>query len=208
MTWQKEVSLLRSLKGSAASICLAMLEAKRPLTPRDLAMVTGYSAPTISNGLALLELKELASKEADGWSLTATTYNLFAVAPGERLAQKLFAPSSSSSFTNTTMLSNDEEKKKEEAGKIKVLALLMAAGVGRHSQKMKELLAADLALDYVKAHCAYRDGVIARGEEYPVGWLITKLLSGDPAPALFVCRCGRCADCLERIYQQYPQIKR
>lgn len=59
---------------------------------------------------------------------------------------------------------------------------LMDAGIGGRSQKLREILSLNLDLDFVKGHIAAREAALKNEEEYPVNWLITKLLDGDPVP--------------------------
>lgn len=81
-------------------------------------------------------------------------------------------PSSSSS-------SKKEEKKKEEkkAADRKIYDLIRAAGISPRSPKGREIIAAGLQPEYVAAHVT-----AWQAEGKPVGWLITRLLAGDPPP--------------------------
>jgi hypothetical protein len=76
----------------------------------------------------------------------------------------------------------------------KILAYWLVKGeIGRKTPKMRELLAADLDLETVKAHVlerlAWQAGLIGEGSSYSAGLLITKLLGGDPPPPM---RCEKC----------------
>lgn len=109
-----------------------------------------------------------------------------------------FLPSSSSCSVNDLNREREEEDGETRNfsdfdGELK--KLLLQAGIGRYSRKLQELLNAGLDLEYVRAHIAARERAIEQGDDYPIGWLITKLLDGDPAP---VCRCGHCQECHNR----------
>lgn len=64
---------------------------------------------------------------------------------------------------------------------------LQRAGVGEKSRKYRELLAADLDWRTVRAHALER---LAQPDDLSVGLFITRLLDGDPPPA--VDRCPEC----------------
>lgn len=113
-------------------------------------------------------------------------------------------PSSSSSLHSNQHLAGNEEEEEEprESRKIsgfpprttraQIRQCLIDAGVGGRSQKLHEILNLDLDLDFVKSHIAARKTKLDNGDEYPVNWLITKLLDGDPVP---VVRLTACPDC-------------
>lgn len=83
---------------------------------------------------------------------------------------------SSSSLGYTKGKSEEERKKKPEIQKnLELVRLLVSAGVGSRSQKMDEILDLELDVAYVAAHCE-------AAKDEPVSYLITRLLSGDPAP--------------------------
>lgn len=108
-----------------------------------------------------------------------------------------FLPSSSSSIhTNTDLAGNEGEEEERSSGqsrknsgfpprtaKARIRKCLIDAGIGSRSQKLQEILDLDLELDFVKGHVTAREAALESGEEYPVNWLITKLLDGDPVPA-------------------------
>lgn len=107
-------------------------------------------------------------------------------------------PSSSSSYS---YVFKEEKEEKEEAGQNRkiygfpggsdlspeqtaVRRMLIGAGVGANSQKMRELVALDCEPDFVADHIhAWK----VRRE--PVSWLITRLLAGEAPP---VCKCHDC----------------
>jgi hypothetical protein len=221
------------LKGASAACLLVLQHADEPLSAKDLGLITGYSAATVEHGLALLEARQLVARTVQGFSALQATElhairqqsNRFsALDPphpdgGDELAKnffpakKIFLPSSSSS-TQDDLLSVEEEEE-EAASRQEILRLLAKAGIGHKSRKAQEIAQAGLAVDYVQAHVDAHQAAVARGERYPAGWLINKLLSGDPAPAppppptASGCTCGQCAECrLQRIYAKYPHIKR
>lgn len=202
------VSLIRSLKGAPASIIMALVFCGHALTNGQLEKYTGYSDKPIARGLALLESLGFAQYNgfANGWSLTATAHKQLPLFNDDQLddggqmddgghrrnnSGSGNIPTSSSSSSDTY-----EEEKKSTDEWLRQLAasspvdnsvdnvrsLLIAAGVGQRSVKLREIVALDLPTDYVKKHIAARAAALAAGEHYPVGWLITKLLDGDPVP--------------------------
>lgn len=72
------------------------------------------------------------------------------------------------------------------AGDPDVAYWLRRAGVGPTSRKYRQLLAAGLDPETVRAHALER---LAKPDLVPVGLLIVRLLDGDPAPA------PRCPEC-------------
>lgn len=207
MEWQDKAVLVRSLKGAAAHCLLALLGAGRPLSFEELRLATGYSKPSLESGLAMLELAQLVARERECWALLAASYTLFVghSPPDSAIEKNFFALLSSSMQEDSFQVG---KKKKEEAPeREEIFALLASAGVGPRSRKMGELLDSELEPAYVRAHIEHRKAALQRGEDYPVGWLITKLLAGDPAPAAMACRCGHCEACQARIYERYPHIQ-
>jgi len=102
-------------------------------------------------------------------------------------------PSSSSSIqTNTDLAGNEGEEEAIESRKFsdfvpdpvkdELRHCLAAAGIGRRSQKLDEILDLELEPDFIRGHIAAREAALANGERFPVSWLITKLLDGDPVP--------------------------
>lgn len=86
----------------------------------------------------------------------------------------------SSSSSSSSSLSKEEEEEGDEDRRISDLRdLLASAGVGRYSPKMQQLLELGLDRAYVEAHVDY-----AARENEPVGWLINRLICGDPAPVV------------------------
>jgi len=223
--WREQIGFLRGLDGISAHILLALLVAGRRLTVDDLAMASGCDKRTVKRGLALLEALGLVEVDADGWALPAAVRERLTGAEegGGGGARTVRAPSSSSSVSNSLNPVDEKKKKKDgangaarangatranggqAAGGDEVAGLLQRAGIGRGSPKMRQLLGAGLDAGYVREHVTAREAVLARGDEYPVGWLINKLECGDPAP---VCRCGRCEACRERMYANYPTVMR
>lgn len=95
--------------------------------------------------------------------------------------------SSSNTYTNQNH-SNQEEEDEERTARLRnfseVRHLLIRSGVGSRSKVLDELLNLDLDPAYVESHIQARQRKLDMGDDYPVGWLITKLRDGDPAPAL------------------------
>lgn len=70
---------------------------------------------------------------------------------------------------------------------------LMRGGVAPGSPKMRELLAAGLDPQYVKAHVLEQEFHLKMGQPHPASYLITSLSYGEPAPLM---RCEACQDTL------------
>ena len=106
---------------------------------------------------------------------------------GENRKKNGFLSSSSS------LKEKEEEEEEEENGENRKIygfrgdelrEMLRDAGVGDRSRKMRELLALDLDIDWVNEHIH-----VWRRSNEPVGYLITRLLSGDTPPP---CNCQEC----------------
>lgn len=218
-TWEEQVDFVRSMSPAAAKILWILLLSGRCLTNKDLIFTCDMSDKTIQHGLEWLEFKGLVQNNGkfNGWSLTAAVRQLplpFAALPGEGEAvasldgecRKIsgFLSSSSSSLQTLKDLAGNEgeEEAPRENRKIsgfptrttraQIRQALIDAGVGGRSQKLTEILDLDLELDFVQGHIAARAVKLANGEEYPVNWLITKLLDGDPVPVVKLTACPSC----------------
>lgn len=123
----------------------------------------------------------------------------------DRKISGFVAPSSSSSLHTIQDLAGNEGEEEEETResrkisgfpprttKAQIRQCLIDAGVGGRSQKLKEILDLDLELGFVKSHIAARKTKLDNGDEYPVNWLITKLLDGDPVPVVKLTVCPDC----------------
>lgn len=195
--------VVRLLKGAPASVLLALLEQPgAALAARELAFVTGYSVNSVKAGAALLERLGLAEATGSGWAWPTTApqgWPLPLSAPPASIDTPLTAT------TDGLNLSDGRQQQQASRDAAQIADLLTGAGIGRNSAKMRALLAARLSLDYVRAHVDARAAALERGEEYSAGLLITRLLDGDPAPAV-ACRCGRCDACRARAYARYADV--
>jgi len=208
MMTSDQIGLLRSLKGAPASIVLALVFCGHALKNRELEQMTGYSDKPISKGLALLELHRLVQYNgyAYGWSLTAAARqlplfpdSLLGDGQSRNISEVGEFPTSSSSSSSSLLTLNGHREEEEDAAESrrisdfsprpvdnsvdKLRRTLIQAGVGKRSRKLRELLDAGLAIEYVQGHIAARQAALDQGKHYPVGWLIQKLLDGDPVPA-------------------------
>lgn len=109
--------------------------------------------------------------------------------------------SSSSLLTNNGLREEEEEEGGEsrkfsdflpDPAKDELRHCLVAAGIGKRSKKLDEILDLELDPDFVKGHIAAREAALANQERYPVSWLITKLLDGDPVPVVNLAACPDC----------------
>ena len=130
------------------------------------------------------------------------------ISDGENRQIGGFLPSSSSSNTlSNTDLAGDEgeeeesgQENRQKSGFLpnpvqnRLRHCLVAAGIGKRSQKLDEILELDLDPAFVEGHIAVREAALEDGQDYPISWLITKLLDGDPVPPKpkAVPRCDRC----------------
>lgn len=211
-----QVSFLRDMKGAPASIVLALALTGLSLLQKELELATGYSDKTIARGLALLELHDLVyyNGRSNGWCLPPNfQLSLFPSASLGRGTRRISVLASSSSLETDLQIQNqkaEEEKKRPNPENFRlctqdpVYQLLIDAGVGRNSPKMRELIASKLEEDYVRSWTRYfewwkRESANCPGHfidgrtRFTVGTLIHILLDGDPAPA------SRCENCLEPV---------
>lgn len=144
-------------------------------------------------------------------------------------ASRRNSPTSYSSSSSRSIIQEEEEEKKEKPTrdgnsppasrppsrpvdnsvdnhKRTIKDLLLRAGVGEKSPKMKQLLAMNLDIKYVEAHVLERlyqarlhEANPKQNPNYPVAWLINKLICADPSPA------PRCPTCLQNYSYCYCQ---
>lgn len=181
-----ERTLIRSLKGSPASIVLALILARgAAVTQKDLITITGYSDKTISKGLDFLQSLELIAFHG--------RWNGYTLGPGVQQLEfwQDVGNSPTFSLTTTTRLIKEIHQLEnavvvksnvEEHGNSPTFLLLCEAGIGPESAKMGELMKANLDFEYVEAHVNDMRRRQEAGEWYTPGKLITILLAGDPAP--------------------------
>lgn len=189
------------------------------LKNKELEVWTGYSDKPVSTALDLLHtMGMVAQNQAGGWYLTTAAYQLplplwlgdgNGRAPLSESSRRISPTLSSSSSLLTTSMDPEEEERTASARAAEILRLnplpvdnsvdnsvpdvrdwLLRGGIGPNSVKMRQLLAEDRSLPYVKAHVLERLYHVRRGEHFPVGWLINKLECGDAAPPM------RCEGCL------------
>ena len=206
------IQMLRNLQGAPLSIIIALIMAGRALLASELEMWTGYSDKTITRGLALLETLRLIAHHGkyDGWSLTAAVHQLplpllFSEKDNRRNSGYLSSSSSSlilgpeeeeesrtrENRRNSDFAAASYPQPVDNDNDAEVQDWLLRGGVGQNSPKMRELLSLALHPDYVAAHVLERLAQVQAGQNYPVGWLINKMLCGDMAPPM------RCVDCLQ-----------
>ena len=198
-TWQQQVNFVRGMPSVAAKILLILMMSGKSITNKDLMFACDASDKTISTGLAWLEFNEIIQNNGkyNGWSLTATARQLslnLSLSKSEnpttsRKISDLLPSSSSSKDLNNLDLDEEERKNVTTITEIPhfdeaLKSILVSAGIGSRSPALRELLAADLDIDWVKAHIDARKQLRHSGEHYPVGWLIQKLRCGDPVPDL------------------------
>lgn len=189
---REQAQLIRTLKGAAASILLALALTADSLENKDLQLITGYSDKSITAGLALLEFHGLIQRTAElGWTLTGRM-------PARRKISGLLDSSSSDPDQKREEEEMKEETARGAAGDAEsVKRWLVRAGIGRNSPKLRQLLGLSLSERYVKAWVLEfewwkqnhtKPGFKGR-EVFSVGTLIHILLSGDQSPPM---RCDGC----------------
>lgn len=151
----------------------------------------GWSLTAAATQLALPGICQLGESRRKSDFLQLESRRISDHQPESRRFSDHGAPPSSSSSSKLIDQEEEEERKGESRRKSdfrsgpekeKLRHCLVSAGIGPRSKKLKELLALELALDFVRAHIAAREALLASGEKYPISWLITKLLDGDPVP--------------------------
>lgn len=113
--------------------------------------------------------------------------------------------SSSSSRSSNSKKKEEEERRVPKGRKISdlraaqpdVYALLLEAGVGKRSRKMREILALELPVEHVRAFVLDQAAL-----GYPTGHLIQKLLDGDPVPPKRCIDCGQKLPCLCNVIKR------
>lgn len=228
MLEKEQIALIRSLKGAAASIVLALYLAGVQLSGSELQVVTGYDENEVTSGLELLFVYDLISNSRSTtralFLSSSTLYSLRSV--NMLVDHQEEEESFLSSKGGTGGRSNEEENERSLADRSGAMsneeresappdraALLRSLGVGPGSLKMAELMCADIDYETIQAwgierrwwvkerartNARYVDG----RSMFTVGTLIRILLDGDrPPPA-------RCAECLERLPCYCGVVKR
>lgn len=171
---------IRAVRNAPATILLLLIIARRSMTAKHISLLTSYSDKTVQSGLASLEALSFVKYDGRaGWTLVpGSCSSLLAALDSD--SEIVNFPISSSSYIHSYFdLMNVEEGEEEEKERVDrtVYDLLVTAGIGRSSVMMRRLLAANLSPEFVLSHveAARRDGI-------PTGYLINRLLDGNPPP--------------------------
>lgn len=217
MNRNEQIEFMQACPPASAKILLLLLLMDESLTNKELQFACNMAERTIQNGLDWLQYKGLIQYNGkfQGWSLTAWAYQLplpftqlnaghqtalpasHGAAPASNKPGQSFANNEEngenrkkSGFLSSSSSYKDRKEEEKEEGNAEnrknygLRETLRDAGIGARSRKMHELLALDLDIEYVNEHIhVWRQ----RGE--PVGYLITRLLSGDAPP---ICDCHDC----------------
>lgn len=183
----EQIQFIRSIRNAPATILMLLMIHGGSMTNRDIQHASGYSDRTVTKSLALLDefgLTQYNGRSA-GWSLAAGQISL--PFPQRRIVDESypqpvdkeivdFTIYASSSSSSSNEVEGEEEEEKQRVDR-KIYDLLQDAGISTRSVKGREIINARLEPAYVSAHVsAWRD------EGAPVGWLIKRLLDGDPPP--------------------------
>lgn len=107
-------------------------------------------------------------------------------------------PQDVDNFSLTELISGD-------ADKLETYQLLISQGVGKQSEKMKELLTLPYSADEIRLFCEDRVRRLLEGEKYSVGLLIYRLIDGDSVPVdenAGICDGCGLRDCLCEVIQK------
>lgn len=186
-------------KGTPHSILLALI-VEGPQTAADLAVYVAMDERTVGKSLALLEGLGLVRMDGSRWALLATVepagiasaghkHALRDVATSANAVRVSLPPSPPPTTLKTAYRQKEREEEEEKSAKgaktqNRIYRLLLEAGVGPRSPKMRQLLEMGLSPDYVEAHVIHREELLERGVDYPVNHLIQALQCGDPVPAM------------------------
>jgi len=198
---------LRALKGAPLSCLFALMFSNQPVGKEWLSGVTGYSDKPVAKALNyLLEMGYVtANGRYDAWQInksSAVQLPLMNLSLGET-GSRIF--SDSLPTTSSTTIGRKEDQPMIAAAEEQPSRnfsdshkILRAAGVG-------EPMATKLAqLDHCTPYYIAAHIIQAKKEETPVGLLIHRIRSNDPAPDLnqkyHILSCS-CFECLHFIYQ-------
>lgn len=191
-------TFLVTLKGAPLSVLLA-LWVFGAMGRRGLSIRTGWDMEVVGRSLERLEVFGLVERvDYRRWRLGSGFVQLPFPLPesGENRLSAITTTAAANSSRDLAAVAVNrseslENRLSDDAGH--VCALLVAAGVGAGSGKMREILAKKLSYAYVAGHVEKWRGETGVG----VGLLIKRLLDGDPMPRdrrelnRFVCR--RCS---------------
>ena len=184
----------------AHSVYLALI-VNGPQTAAELVQFSQMDQRSVKRGLALLDDLGLLVEGKDGrWTLSAASIvpddDTQDARTNDTRGARLSSSSSSSSLYSRSIQLGEKKKNgthtaRSHSEQGEVYRLLLAAGVGSRSPKMRELLDLALAPEFVERHVIYRQRQLDRGEDVPVGHLIQRLQSGDPVPVEYVSPADR-----------------
>jgi hypothetical protein len=170
MSFENPLTFVRSLKGAPASVFLALLFARHPMTNRELQRWTGYSEQSISQAAHLLvDLGWLSALGPRGpWTLgDGRQLPLMASLPAEVPAA---AP------VNNHVEPPHDAEEMEDANVVKTLYALYDAGIHEPTAGRLARLP-DVTPDYVAAHVE-----LANAQGYGLGVAIHRIEHAWPLP--------------------------
>ena len=175
MSLEKLVNLVRALKGASASIVVALLFARRPMTTQELQRWTGYPEDSISQATRrLVELGWVSALGMRGpWALRQDRKLLLTGWPSaELLEAKPSDPGREGSPAEDPVDADD----KEEEGFVRALHALFDAGITEPTAGRLARLPY-VTPEYVGAHVA-----LANAQGYRLGVAIYRMEHGWPMP--------------------------
>ena len=172
MSFENPLTFVRSLKGAPASVFLALLCARRPMTNRELQRWTGYSEQTVSQAAHLLaDLGWLSPLGPRGpWTLGEGRQQPLMESLPEEIVEA--AASSQDDQTNAPQDSEDAE----DPNVVKTLYALYDAGVHEPTAGRLARLP-HVSPEYVAAHVEQ-----ANAQGYGLGVAIYRIEHAWPLP--------------------------
>lgn len=207
---------LAIMKGATLHIFIALLIAGTNLNRRQLMTYAGCGKDAFNDGITRLETMKAVLRRGGRYATWELAPNweqlplpLLYLGEGGKSAfesgENPPSPHTRDLLTTTTTKQVKREAvvvtREAKAGNPpspvdnSVRSWLIRGGVGQNSPQMKNLLAQDFELNYIKAHVLERIAQVEAGNgRFTAGLLITKLNANDPAPPM---RCEKClnVDC-------------
>ncbi len=175
MSFENPVNLVRAIKGTSASIVVALLFARRPMTTQELQRWTGYPEDQVSR--ATRRLVEL------GWVSALGTSGPWALSQDRKLLLTDRSDVGSPRTNSSNLVGQEsphgepvEADDKEEEGFVRALHALFDAGI-REPTAGRLARLPHVTPEYIAAHVA-----LANAQGYRLGVAIYRMEHGWPMP--------------------------